>query len=229
MYIDSYYIPPELILHIFSYLDLPDLASLSQLSPQLATLAADPALHNNRLRVIAPSRVNHSLFGQSPEGFPLRPTIPDLVHRGVMRGLNLERRWRMGAYLSSQPSILQYESGQRLLRRHAGNKVSLQLQRRLSAPDNALLKVLHQSHVLPDVESSRLAISRRLLPVVRKLKWSFQRDKLAKVARDGGGFVDFAHWLETRGKGIVPETERVRLAICPNVRKMVGAYERACC
>ncbi|KAF8921993.1 hypothetical protein CPB85DRAFT_1371837 [Mucidula mucida] len=177
MYIDSHFIPPEIILHIFSYLDLPDLASLSQLSPQFATLAADPA----------------------PAGFPLRPTIPDLVHRGVMRGLNLERRWRMGAYLSSQPSILQYESGQRLLRRHAGNKVSVQLQRRLCG-------------------ISRLAISRRLLPVVRKLKWSFQRDKLAKVARDGGGFVNFARWLETRGN-----------AICPNVRKMVGAYERACC
>lgn len=63
---------------------------------------------------------------------------------------------------------------------------------------------------------------------MRQLKWSFQRDKLAKVARDCGGFMRFAQWLETRhgGKGIlVPETERVRLAICPNVKKMICAYE----
>lgn len=119
MYLDTLYIPSEIVLHIcmyrihvfadpcssrntVSYLDLPDLASISQISPLFATLAADPALHHVRLRITAPSRVKHSLFGRSPAGYPLRPTIPDLVRRGVMRGLNVERRWRMGAYLSSQ-------------------------------------------------------------------------------------------------------------------------------
>lgn len=86
---------------VVSFLDLPDLASLSQVSPLFKELASDQALHNNRIRIITPSRVNHSLFGQSAEGVALRPTVGDLVHRGVMRGLNIERRWRTGTYLYS--------------------------------------------------------------------------------------------------------------------------------
>lgn len=84
-----------------SFLDIPDLAALSRVSKQLALLTADPVLHRTRLRVVAPSRVQHSLFGTSPEGIPLRPTISDLVHRGVMRGLQVERRLRAGDYLYS--------------------------------------------------------------------------------------------------------------------------------
>jgi len=87
--------------HTVSYLDLPDLASLSLLSPFLARLASDPALHKNRIRITAPSRVKHSLFGLSPKGLALRPTVADLVHRGIMRGLGIERRWRMGIYFYS--------------------------------------------------------------------------------------------------------------------------------
>ncbi|THV07494.1 hypothetical protein K435DRAFT_259384 [Dendrothele bispora CBS 962.96] len=94
--------PQEVILHILSYLDLPDLASLSQVSSYLAELAADPLLHKNRLRIIAPSRIQHSLFGQGPEGIALRPTVVDLVHRGVFKGLGIERRWRDGVYLYTQ-------------------------------------------------------------------------------------------------------------------------------
>jgi hypothetical protein len=114
------YMPQEVILHIraflpsshqidqqtstllVSYLDLPDLTSLSQVSPYLAALASDPLLHQNRLRIIAPSRIQHSLFGQGPQGIALRPTIIDLVHRGVFKGLGIERRWRDGVYLYSQ-------------------------------------------------------------------------------------------------------------------------------
>jgi hypothetical protein len=94
-------LPPEIVLHVFSYLDLPDLAVLSQLSPVLARLASDPALHNNRLRVVSPARVKHDLFGVSPRGDALRPSVGDLVHRGVMRGLAIERRWRAGTYFHS--------------------------------------------------------------------------------------------------------------------------------
>ncbi|KAG7452281.1 uncharacterized protein BT62DRAFT_295545 [Guyanagaster necrorhizus] len=222
-------IPPEILLHILSYLDLPDLASVAQVSPQFALLTSDTVLHTHRLRVVAPSRVKHALFGQSPEGIALRPSFPDLIHRGVMRGLHIERRWRMGSYVYTLGSIIQYESSLRLSRRHVGRVVSKHLLRRSSAPDNAPLKGLYQSNVLPDVESSSLTVSRTLLPIMHKLKWSFQKDKLAKMARKGsvcaGGFTDFSQWLENRGKGIVPDSERVRLAICPNVRKIVSIYE----
>jgi hypothetical protein len=87
--------------HVVSFLDLPDLAALAQVSPLLARLSSDPALHRIRILVVAPSRVSHSLFGQSPQGVPLRPTVGDLVLRGVMRGLGISRRWRAGAYFYS--------------------------------------------------------------------------------------------------------------------------------
>jgi hypothetical protein len=59
---------------------------------------------------------------------------------------------------------------------------------------------------------------------MRKLKWSLQRDKLAKMVRDGSGILGVGNWLEGR-RNIVQEGERVRLAICPNIKKIVGLYE----
>ena len=64
-------------------------------------LTTDPVLHTYRLRIVSPSRVNHKLFGLSPQGHTLRPTLVDLVHRGVIKGLGIERRWRMGGYFYS--------------------------------------------------------------------------------------------------------------------------------
>lgn len=84
-----------------SYLDLPELAMLARMSHLLALLSSDPILHFKRLWVVSPSRVNHHLFGTSPNGRLLRPTVGDLVQRGIMRGLGLERRWRRGLYLYS--------------------------------------------------------------------------------------------------------------------------------
>lgn len=59
---------------------------------------------------------------------------------------------------------------------------------------------------------------------MRKLKWSLQRDKLAKMVRDGSGILGVGKWLEGNGRH-VREGERVRLAICPDIRKIVGFYE----
>ncbi|EGN93105.1 hypothetical protein SERLA73DRAFT_189944 [Serpula lacrymans var. lacrymans S7.3] len=226
--------PPETLLHILSYLDIPDLACLSRTCSSLACLAVDPVLHSNRLRVVAPSRVSHLLFGRSPQGIPFRPTVGDLVQRYVLRGLNIERRWRMGSYLHSAHSVKQYEMGLHLQRRRASLIVSSQLRRRASV--SHALKDLHTLHVLPDIESSSLSVSRSLLPIMHQLKWCMDRDRLAKKVRDGacgafgtgvsGGFVSgLGAWLELRGRGIVQDNERVRLILCPDVRKMVGFYE----
>lgn len=84
-----------------SYLDLPELACIGGISPQLARLVADPALHRIRILVVAPSRVSHALFALGPQGIALRPTVGDLVQRGVMRGPGIERKWRMGLYFYS--------------------------------------------------------------------------------------------------------------------------------
>jgi len=39
---------------------------------------------------------------------------------------------------------------------------------------------------------------------------------------EGGGL---AALIEAKGKGIIQDGERVRLALCPGVKKMVGFYE----
>ena len=129
----------------------------------------------------------------------------------------------------------QYETGLRLQRKYTSIVISSQLSRRSSG--NRTLETLHQSHVLPDIESSSLSISRSLLPVMRQLKWSIQRDKLAQLVREGlsgtvgrkntdGAQRSIAAWFESRGRGIVQDGERVRLALCPSVRKMVHFYEQ---
>lgn len=233
-----------------SFLDLPDLATLSKLHEYLALLAADPVLHLIRLRVVAPSRVGHSLFARSPDGTLLRPTITDLVHRYVIRGHNMERRLRMGLYIYTEhvrmrsviktiadnhvQSVDQYGSGLRLQRERTAHIIASHLRRRAPAPVG--LKLLYHSHILPDVESSLLSVSRSLLPVVRKLKWSIQRDKLANEVRGLSGTQGFGNsalpltgglgaWIELKGQGVVQDCERVRLALCPDVRRMVKFYE----
>jgi len=239
---------------LVSFLDIPDLAALSRVSKPLALLTADPVLHRTRLRVVAPSRVQHSLFGRSPEGILLRPTIPELVHRGVMRGFQIERRLRTGAYLYSPHASIadfslllpchihalsqaakQYENTLRVQHTHTKVLLSSYLRTRLSPP--TALKSLHYLHVLPDIESSVLSVSRSLLPVVHKLKWSIQKDNMSRIVRTHTSSAmnlcasshpfngSFGKWAEFKGVNIFGDSERVRLALCPDVRKMIKFYE----
>ncbi|KAI0726918.1 hypothetical protein C8Q72DRAFT_492517 [Fomitopsis betulina] len=62
-------VPPEVWLHILSFLDFPELENLAHASPVLACYAEDPVMQHHRLHVVAPSRVEHSLFGQSSDGY----------------------------------------------------------------------------------------------------------------------------------------------------------------
>lgn len=82
----------------------------------------------------------------------------------------------------------------------------------------------------PDVEFFSPAISRRLLPAIRELKWCLRRDQLAKTTRlavGSGVDVDshLSKWMEGTGYGIVEDGERVRLAVCPGVGRIVRFYE----
>lgn len=70
---------------------------------------------------------------------------------------------------------------------------------------------------------------------MRQLKWSIQRDRLSKMVRDqahrtvGGKDATgstLAAWFEANGSGIVNDGERVRLALCPGVKKIIGFYEK---
>ncbi|KAF8514756.1 hypothetical protein JB92DRAFT_2917714 [Gautieria morchelliformis] len=211
--------PPEVLLYIFSFLDLPDLAQLSTISPRLRNLASDKALHRLRVLVVAPSRIRHFLFAQ---GGSLRPTVGDLVQRGVMRGLGMERRWRHGLYFSSPQSVKQYWTSQRLDRAYVCHSISSLLGSRPTDP----LKVQSTARVvLPDVESCSPRISHTLLPVVHQLKWSLQRDRLAKIHRDKQLNNSPTGWFEGNARSFYVEGERVRLALCPGVRRLKSFYE----
>ena len=109
--------------------------------------------------------------------------------------------------------------------------VSRQLGRRLAAapdrPDQAL-KRLHHSHVLPDVESSSPNISRSLLPIMHKLKWSLQRDKVARMLNAQIVLLStkgIGEWLEGNGRCVSSDHERVCLAVCPYVNDIIRFYE----
>lgn len=67
------------------------------------------------------------------------------------------------------------------------------------------------------------------MPVIRKLRWSLQRDQLSRVIRDSasglGKIGGIAAWIEDKGPSKVQDGERVRLALCPGVKKVVRFYE----
>jgi len=203
-------LPPEMILRIFGYLDLPELSALARTCHALRSFATDRVLHRARIFVTAPSRVDHSLFGG---GGTLRPTVPDLVHRNLLRGLGIERHWQRGEYFHSPQSVKQYETSLRLQRTQVRQRLTTHLGAR------AETRVLVATRVFPDIESSLPRVSRMLLPVMRKLKWCIQRDHLAQKVREHG----LQDWLERRGRLV--EIERVRLAICPGVRPVRAFWE----
>lgn len=122
----------------------------------------------------------------------------------------------------------QYENGLRLQRIYTCSILSAHLRGRSSTSSN--LAALHKKRILPDIESSSLSISRALLPIMHQLKWSIQRDALAKVVRGAGtgkkSPFDFGKWVESTGEGIIRDVERVRLAICPDVSRLIQIYER---
>lgn len=98
-----------------------------------------------------------------------------------------------------------------------------------AGPLTQFLQTLYSTRVLPN-ERPSLHIARPLIPIMRKLKWCMQRDNLAKLMKAEGvhqrGIVE---WLESeRGRRVVHEGEKVRLAVCPNIRKKVGFYEELC-
>ncbi|KAF8203953.1 hypothetical protein BJ912DRAFT_919936 [Pholiota molesta] len=165
--------PPEILLHILSYLDLPDLALIAQVVPELEPLTSDPVLHRYRIFIVTARQA-------------LRPTVSDLVHRGVLRGI--DRQWRTGAYFYSKSAIIQYENGRELSRRWHRTRMKT--------------NALHSRQMCPDVESSSPNIARSLLPI------------LAKVFKESGVPLGVGAWLANGeyGRRILLDDEKFRLA-----------------
>ena len=92
-------------------------------------------------------------------------------------------------------------------------------------------------------------VSRTLLPTIRNLRWSFKRDQVSRVIRGASGIGalfarrrstddesdnpdrSVAMWIERQGPKLIPdsssglEVERTRLALCPDVGKIIKFYE----
>jgi len=107
--------------------------------------------------------------------------------------------------------------------------VSVQLSKWIPSPESAY-KSLHKALIFPDIESSSTNMSRKLLPIVRQLKWCLLRDQLARRFKIGpyGNSDDrtaFWTWLEGKGRSIVQDGERLRLAVCPDLKKAIRFYE----
>lgn len=108
----------------------------------------------------------------------------------------------------------QFETSQRLQRKQVRDLLVAHFRSR-----PAVVQLLDM-RVMPVVEGGSFQVARSLLPVMRKLKFAIRRDALARQVRSHGGVKT---WLEACGRGL--ETERVRLAVCPGVRKVVRFWE----
>lgn len=214
-------LPREVLYYILTFLDIPDLNNLSAISPVLREVASDAGLHRLRVHVTTPSRINHSLFSDDN----IRPTIPDLIQRGVMSGVSLHARWRFGLYLYSDQSVKSYWSIRRINTAFAKRSVNNMLQTRSSSSFGSNVRIT-PSMVLPDFKPGiPTHISSNLFPIMRVLKWKLLRDQVAKIHRDVGRKHLTQDWLENTVRSY-PEHERLRLAVCPDVRKLTLYFER---
>jgi hypothetical protein len=64
--------------------------------------------------------------------------------------------------------------------------------------------------------------------VIARLKWSMKRDGLARRVRGSSakGSDGLRWWIEGSGRMFIHEGERIRLAVCPGVRKFVKFFEQ---
>ena len=87
---------------------------------------------------------------------------------------------------------------------------------------------MYTRQVYPDEESSSPNVARSLLPTVRKLKWSLQRDRLAKAFNNSGARLGVTAWLANGelGRRVLLDGDKFRLAVCPDIRKTRGFFER---
>ncbi|PLW25159.1 hypothetical protein PCASD_25993 [Puccinia coronata f. sp. avenae] len=167
-----YRLPETLILHIFSSLDLPDLASVAATGNRhLASLSMDAVLHRARLRSVGPQCISPHL--------KRRPNILELAKSGKMKGLNLESKIQRGCYLSSPNSVRLLENSHRVERLMIREKLNRLLSRRPTSRSGLLPLNL--------IDKELLFCSNILAPVLRRLKRQQAKDLLARKLRYSPG------------------------------------------
>ncbi|CAE6446555.1 unnamed protein product [Rhizoctonia solani] len=204
--------PSEIWLQILWYLDLPDIDSIGRTCRILRRLTKDPALQRVRLLVFTPERVSRSLFSAN------RPTVLDLVHWNILRGLGIERKWRAGQYLYSTSSVRQFNAMINIEQTRIRSKLSSLLR----TPRSSARATLYP-RVLPDIEASSSHIARALLPAVHSLNASLRRQGLTRAIREGTR--RNVGWFEGKGRELGVSGEWERLAVCPSVRKSIKVWE----
>ncbi|CAE7087320.1 unnamed protein product [Rhizoctonia solani] len=204
--------PPEIWLQISWHLDLPDLDAVAETCRILRSLTKDPALQRVRLLVFTPERVSRYLFSVN------RPTLLDLVHWNILRGLGVERRWRAGQYLYSTSSVRQFNAMINIEQTRIRSKLASLLR----TPRSSARARLYP-RVLPDIEASSSHVARALLPALHALNAAQRRQVLSRAIRDGTS--RNVGWFEGKGRELGVSGERERLAVCPSVRKSIKAWE----
>jgi len=147
-----------------------------------------------------------------------------------------------------------YENAIRLHRLHAQTLISTVLRDRLQSSDSAVGLIAGRFDIYGSTEGLKRSkpgvVSRTLLPTIRNLRWSLKRDQVSRVVRGASGIGALfarrgstyggsdvtpdrgvAKWIEKQGPRMIPdsssglEVERTRLALCPDVGKIIKFYE----
>ena len=147
-----------------------------------------------------------------------------------------------------------YENAIRLHRLHAQTLISTVLRDRLQSSDSAVGLTTGRFDIYGSTEGLKRSkpgvVSRTLLPTIRNLRWSLKRDQVSRVVRGASGIGALfarrgsthggsdltsdrgvAMWIEKQGPRMIPdsssglEVERTRLALCPDVGKIIKFYE----
>ena len=146
-----------------------------------------------------------------------------------------------------------YENSIRLHRLHAQTLISTVLRDRLQSSDPAVGLITGRFDIYGSTEGLKKSkpgvVSRTLLPTIRNLRWSLKRDQVSRVVRGASGIGALfarrgstddgsdtsnrgvAMWIEKQGPKLIPDSssglqvERTRLALCPDVGKIIRFYE----
>lgn len=173
-------LPETLVLHVFSYLDLPDLGLVAATGhPDLVSYSEERVLHVRRLKSVGPSVERH---------LRTRPGRLDLGVMQHLKGLNVQTRAANGQYLGSPTSQRRFDAAMRIGREMLARRLAKGLDSRPSLESLIRRNILDPELLFsmsapPRTALNRLRISPTLAPALRLLKRERTKDELARRMR----------------------------------------------